>query len=457
MVRQTAVAAMMLLMASPALPQAKKPAPKPAVVQKVVPPKTVYWMSAATSTGFGMTGGMPSAGDMMAMAMGGGGSKPRKSLSLDLGSKLPPSGPPAAETAIPPGMAMGPVLLLKTPKPEKTAPYQPDKDPDDFERPKGKILLFWGCGETARPGQPLVIDFAAMAAGQIPPNLFGGERVRIVHPPSSSKWPTWGGWPNDDKPSRTGIPANASLLGAHKVTGNYTPAIDFTLTQDWLAPLNMTETKAASGALTLGWNSVPGATAYFAQMMGGAEGDDEEGNTMVFWASTEQQTFMSALGDYVAPAEAGRLVGKKQLMPPTQTTCAIPKEAVEAAEGAMISLVAHGPEQNFIYPPRPEDPNVPWVQEWAVKARYAARAGSVAGMGGTGSGSSGASSSSASAGTTKSGKPKCPPQGGDAATGAAAGSAVGGSVGGWVGSSVGGAVGGLFGGSKKKKPVDCEP
>ena len=81
-------------------------------------------------------------------------------MSLDLGSKLPPAGPPAAETAIPPGMAMGPVLLLKTPKPEKAQPYQPDKEPEDFERPKGKILLFWGCGETARPGQPLVIDFA---------------------------------------------------------------------------------------------------------------------------------------------------------------------------------------------------------------------------------------------------------------------------------------------------------
>jgi hypothetical protein len=340
-------------------------------------------------------------------------------------------------------MAMGPVLLLKTPKPEKAQPYQPDKDQEDFERPKGRILLFWGCGETARPGQPLVIDFASMAAGQIPPNLFGGERVRIARPPSSSTWPTWGGWPNDDKPSRAGIPANSSLLGAHKVTGNYTPAIDFTLTQDWLAPLNMTETKAASGALTLGWNSVPGATAYFAQMMGGAEGSEEDGNTMVFWASSEQQTFMSALGDYVAPAEAARLVGKKQLMPPTQTSCAIPKEAIEAAQGAMISLVAHGPEQNFIHPPRPTDSAVPWVQEWAVKARFAARTGSVAGMGGSGMGSS-----SASAGTTKSGKPKCPPD-----YNANAGAAIGGAVAG----SLGSAVGGLFGSKKKKPPTDCEP
>jgi hypothetical protein len=447
--RSALLVTLMMLLPGPLLAQAKKPAkPAAAPVQKVIPPKTVYWMSAATTTGFGMTGRAPSAGDMMAMAMGGGMSgKPAKTLSLDLGSKLPPAGPPAAQTAIPPTMNMGPVLLLKTPKPEKAQPYQPDKEPEDFERPKGKILLFWGCGETARPGQPLVIDFAKMAAGQVPPNLFAGERVRIAYPPSASKWPTWGGWPNDDKPSQKGIPANASLLGAHKVTGNYTPEIDFTLSQDWLAPLTMTETKTAAGAAMLGWNSVPAATSYFAQMMGAAEGSEEEGSTMVFWSSSELQTFMSGLSDYIAPAEAARLVGKKQLMPPTQTSCAIPKEAVAAVEGGMISLVAHGPEQNFIHPPRPTDPNVPWVQEWAVKARYAARTGSIAGMGGSGMGGNSSGESSASTGaTTKSGKPKCPPD-----YNANAGAAIGGAVAG----SLGSAVGGLFG-SKKKKPVDCE-
>lgn len=63
-------------------------------VQKVVPPKTVYWLSASTQSGFGMMGaGAPSAGDMMRMAMGGGGG-PVRLLQLDLGSQLPPQGPP---------------------------------------------------------------------------------------------------------------------------------------------------------------------------------------------------------------------------------------------------------------------------------------------------------------------------------------------------------------------------
>lgn len=419
------------------LAQAKKPMPPP--VQQVIPPKTVYWLSAATSSGFGVMGGKPpSAGDMMRMAMGGGAGGPTKTLALDLGSKLPPSGPPAAAHAIPPGMAMGPTLALKTPKPEPRKEARETTTPDDFERPKGKLLLFWGCGESARPGQPVVIDFASLAAGQIPPNLFGGERIRIAYPPSASTWPTWGGWPNDDKPSQQGVPANATLIGAHKVTGNYTPDIEFTLAQDWLAGLDMTQAKAPSGALLLGWNAVPGATAHFAQMIGGsgpqAEGansNDADGGTMVFWSSSDVQTFISGLSDYIAPVEAARLVGRKQLLPPTQTNCAIPKEAMAATEGGMISLVAHGPEANFVYPPRPADARVPWVQEWTVKARYVARTGGVAGMdmaamgGGAGE-------------KTKSGKPKCKPETDPAAM---------------IGGSIGAAIG-MFG--KKKKPVDCE-
>lgn len=417
--------------------QARKPArPAAAPAQKIIAPKTVYWLNAATTSGFGLGAKAPSTGDIMRMAMGGGtSSAPAKSLSLDLGSKLPPSGPPAASHAIPPGMAMGPSLALKTPKPEKAEPYVPDEtrqEPEEFQRPKGRILLFWGCGEAARPGQPVIIDFAKLAAGQLPPGLFAGDRVRIAYPPSTRSWPTWGGWPNDDKPSKKGIPAEASLIGAHQVTGNYTPPIDFTLRQDWLQGLAMTQTKAPSGALALAWNAVPGATSHFAQMIGGAQGADGGGD-LVFWSSSEVQTFMSGLSDYIAPAEAARLVARKQLLPPAQTSCAIPAPAMAAVQGGLISLVAHGPEENFVQPPRPSDPRTPWVQEWAVKARFVARTGAIAGMD---------MGAAASGRTSKSGKPKCPP---DTAS----------SVGEAVGGAFGSAVGGLFG--KKKKNPDCEP
>lgn len=424
-------AALLVGLVSPALAQ----------TQKVIPPKTVYWMSAASQSGFGMSpGAAASSGDMMRMAMGGGGG-PMKLLDLDLGSKLPPAGPPTADHAIPSGMNMGASLPLRTPSRPK--PVKPGQTDEDYERPEGRVLIFWGCGETARAGQPVVIDFAKMAAGQMPPNLFGGERVRIARPPSQSGWPTYGRWPNDDRANGSrNVPANASLLGAHKVTGNYVPSIDFSLQQDWMQGVNLRQAAAASGAVTLSWNAVPGATAHFAQMIGGK--DDGGTSTMVFWTSADSQTFFSGLSDYIAPSEAARLVGKKQLMPPGQTSCAIPKEVIAASEGGLIGLTSHGPEVNLVHPTRPKDPKVDWVQEWTLKARFVSRAGSIVGMEDMpGSGSGGA---------TASGKPKCKPD-----AGTQAGKEAGGAVGGSLGRAMGGALGGLMGGKKKKPVEDCEP
>ncbi|TPE59058.1 hypothetical protein FJQ54_14765 [Sandaracinobacter neustonicus] len=406
--------------------------------QKVIPPKTVYWMSAATQSGFGL-GSAPSASDMMRMAMGGGSSGPVRQLALDLGSKLPPSPAPAtAEHGIPPTMNMGTSLPLRAPK--KGTPGPPA---DEFERPKGKLLLFWGCGENARPGQPIVIDFAKVAAGEIPANLFGGERVRVARPPSASTWPTYVYWPNADRQGGSKpVPSNASLLGEHKVAGNFAPDMQFTLQQDWLPGISTKQQKLPSGAVTLQWNVVPGATGHFAQMVSAKE----EGGapTIVFWASSEVQTFYSGMSDFVSPSEAQRLVGRKMLMPPSQSSCTIPKEAVKVAESGIFMLVSHGPEQNIIYPPRPKDPKVDWVQEWAVKARFVSRSGGILGM---------EDMAAAGGATTASGKPKCKP---DAAT--EAGKAAGGGVGGSIGRAMGGAIGGLMGGKKKKgEDQACEP
>ncbi len=419
----------------------KRAAPRAGpVVQKVTPPKTVYWLSAATTSGFGAgmsAGAAPSMGDMMRMMQGG--SNVTKSLQLDLGGGPATAQPAAAAHTIPPGMAMGPTLLLKSPQ---RSTGTPGREPEDFERPKGRILLFWGCGETARTGQPLTIDFSAMAAGQIPPGLFGGTRVRIARPPSAANWPSHGHWPNDDAASSRGVPGGASLIGAHRLTGNYLPAIDFDLTEDFMGALAMTQSKLPSGALALGWNALPMATGHFAQVMG-SSGNDQNGATIVFWTSSETQGFVSGLGDYVSPAEAARLVTAKQLMPPGQTSCTIPREVLAAAPQGMVSLTAHGPEENIIFPPRPADPRNPWNQLWAVKARFVARTGAIAGMD---------MASMERAGNDhdrqngRPRKPKCPVD-----SGAAAGKAVGGALAG----SMGSALGGMFG--RKKKPQDCEP
>jgi hypothetical protein len=61
---------------------------------------------------------------MMRKAMGGEGSM--KLLVLRLGSKLLPSGTQQASHRMSPGMNMGSALLLKSHKPEKTAPVSID-------------------------------------------------------------------------------------------------------------------------------------------------------------------------------------------------------------------------------------------------------------------------------------------------------------------------------------------
>ncbi len=427
------------------------PSPASAAEQVVVPPKARYWMSATTAHGMSMAGGMNQA-DMMKMAMGGGGgSGAHKLLDLDLGSTLAPSGGGAkADALIPPGMNMGASLPLTTPVAQPT--QRSGRDDEDFERPQGKLLLFWGCSEKARPGQPVVIDFAALAAGQLPPNLFGGERVRIARPPSPANSKTYGGWPLGDKKPRS-IPANASLLGTQRVEGNYSPPISFELTQDWLAPLTLSGAANAAKGQTLKWYAVPAATGYAATMMGGGKSTrGEDSTTVVFWSSSDVQTFISGLTDYLAPAEVQRLIGKKMVMPPSQTACAIPVEALAAVDGGMVSMVAHGPEVNHVSPPRPTDPKVPWVQDWVSRTRYRSTAGAVladgelmTSMGGMGGSRAGSDDDDAAAGSAAP-NANCPPP---ADTSAAA------AVGGAIAGSLGSAMGSMFGGKKKKADPNC--
>ncbi len=441
MLTMAAITAATILVPVAAQGQNRKPPPKPAAkpaanVQKVIPPKAVYWLSAQTTTGFGMFGGSPpNPGDMMRMAMGG--QQPgamAKSLSLDLGGKLPVNAPPPlASHLIPAGMNMGDQLFLKSPQ---RAPVEPGRDEPDFEPPKGRVLIFWGCGDTARSGQPVIIDFARLAAGQIPPNLFAGERVRIARGPTAGSWPSYGHWPNDDRASRQGVPASASLIGDHGVTGNYIPDIQFSLSKDFMGALNLDQKKAPSGAIAMSWNPLPAATGHFASFIGGEGEDPSKGATMVFWSSSESQTFISALGDYIAPAEAARLVGTRQLMAPTQTTCSIPKEVTAAAPNGLVSLVAHGPEENFLFPPRPADPKIAWDQQYAVKARFVARAGGPAGMNMAEMMDGGDDDDRPRRGNRPRSKPKCSdrPTAGDA---------------------LGGVMGGLLG--RRKKAEDCDP
>jgi hypothetical protein len=355
----------------------------PAGRQTVTGPVAVYWMSAATTSGMAAMmggGGRPSMASIMAMRNGGGNSYSH-SLVLQLGSSLRPGGEPVAEHDPPQGLGAGPVLPLATPQPA-AAPQHVESEPGpppQYHQPRGRVLIFWGCGEHAGAGQPLVIDFAKVAQGQMPAAfaaLMHGLAVRPMQPPSPARNATYGEWPNTL--GQTQVPPRGSLQGDHLIHGNYSPDIKFTLgpNQDFLPPIVLTSNeKTPSGSANLAWRSVDGARAYFASMFG-AQGGDQ----IVMWTSSATQTAAFALPDYLSDGEIERLIGSRALMSPATTSCVVPQEAVAAAgRGGFFQLAAYGGESNFSWPPRPPAPR-PWNIAWQVKVRYKSTTSGMLGM-----------------------------------------------------------------------------
>ncbi len=339
-------------------------------------------MSADTLSGFGAAmagggnGGRPSMGAMMG-AMMGGGSNVSKTLKLDLGTTRKPAGEPSAEHVPPANLRAGQVLPLVTPK-GALPPEEKPNLPPDFRKPKGRLLIFWGCGERARPGQPVTVDFAQLADGKIPANIpsLSGLPHTLMLPPGPSRFATYGGWPNAR--TRVNVPSSGSLVGDHMVHGNYTNDIKFTLApdQDFLGALNLTRNAVnPTGSGGIGWNALPGAKGYLALVLGAGEND-----TVVLWSSAETQGGGFVMPEYFTPGDISRLVASKGLMGPAQTACTIPQEVVKAAPQAMVQLAAYGGEANFSYPPRPSDPKVAWNIDWQVKVRYRAQTGGLLGM-----------------------------------------------------------------------------
>jgi hypothetical protein len=163
-------------------------------------------------------------GDMASMMFGGGmGGSSSKRLLLQLGSQQPAGGEPAADHFVPAAMSMGSSLPLRTPqKAERTR--GPDEDsPDNYEKPKGRLLLYWGCGERAGAGQPYVIDFAKVASGQQWPAGLFTRRVSVQNGPSAGRSRTYGDWPNEKDGTR--VPNDSSLRGDHLIKGNYSTTL----------------------------------------------------------------------------------------------------------------------------------------------------------------------------------------------------------------------------------------
>lgn len=356
--------------------------------QPVTGPVAVYWMSAATSSGMGgMTGGgmtpgqRPSMAQMMGMASRDPNA-PSHSLILQLGSShRPEGGGPTAEHDPPQVLGVGQMLPLLSPEPQAPAAHEEAEPgpPPQYQQPHGRMLIFWGCGEHAGPGQPYVIDFAKLGqtgGAQQFMALARGLAVTPMRPPSPTRNTTYGEWPNRE--TRVTVPGDGSLQGDHYVHGNYSPDIRFSLAanQDFLPPIRLTSNeKTPTGSANLAWRPVDGASAYFITMIGSRDRDQ-----VVMWSSSASQTSAFALPDYLSTGEIRRLVANHALLPADATSCVIPQEAMAAAgSSGFFQMAAYGDETNIAYPPRPPAPK-PWNIAWEVKVRYRASTAGVVGM-----------------------------------------------------------------------------
>lgn len=317
-----------------------------------------YDMRAGTTSGVGAmgAGGRGGIGSML----GGGGNQVQHELYLQLGSgRAAQPGPPRGEHFMPPNARLGRSVELVSPREER----MPDELP---QKPKGRMLIYWGCGEHAPVGQPVIVDFAKLAAGQMPPGLWSTTIVRDWGPsPSNSR--SFARWPAEDGKF---VSADSSLPGPHRVTSNFGPEIAFTLANDFMQPLRTRTSGLPSGASTLSWSGIPQATGYVATMFGGRMNDRGEMGDMVMWSSSASRQFGGGLSDWLSPGQVAGLVRDRTVLPPTATSCAIPAEAMrDAGEFRMGTLTAFGPEESFAYPPRPAGAKA-WNPEWTARIRH---------------------------------------------------------------------------------------
>ena len=256
----------------------------------IKPPQAQAWIDVAPYSGMGMPMGMGGgavANPMAALGSlfggGGGGAKNNfgNSQSGSAGrwvdvTLLSRNNPSLAEAqqAVPAGFLPSP---LKLQAPKEVRGKVPDNDDTvlepEFERPRGKLLLYWGCGTTVRAGQPKVLDMASASAADMA-KFFVSRRAtqRGTHStPGRPLWPS----PTDARM----VPAGAALAGEHAFSGSGVPEgfrFQIPAAQDLMPPLDL-KTRDAGGAVDLSWTAAPTARAYFAAGMA-AGGNEEIGN-----------------------------------------------------------------------------------------------------------------------------------------------------------------------------------
>jgi len=359
--------------------------------QVVKPPVAQAWIDVATFSGFGMPAGGAGGANPMAMmgSMFGGGASAKNTfgntqsssagrwVDVTLYTSRNPSLQEALQ-AVPAGTRLAPTLKLVSPKTEKAAPSGDEEVPaPEFERPKGRMSLYWGCGDTIRPGQPRVLDLTTAKPEEYA-KFFVARRATQRGAHLAAGRPAW---PNEVDFRM--VPPDASLVGEHVYTGQGVPdGFKFAVpaAQDLMPEIALKQTNAG-GATQLEWGALPTARAYFIAAMGAKSGPG--GGTsfdLVLWTSSEVPETGTGLVDYQTNPAVDRWLQEKVLLAPGVTRCTVPKGIFAEGGGAMLRMIAYGSELNLAHPPRPTDPKIPWEPDWAVKVRVKSVASAMLGI-----------------------------------------------------------------------------
>ncbi len=167
------------------------------------PPVAQAWIDVATFSGMAMPG-MGGGGNPMAMLgslFGGGGGRNSfgntvagpegQWLDVTLMTRANPKLDEATQ-AVPAGSKLAPELRLVSPRQQKAPPPDTDDEvvKEDFERPKGKIYLYWGCGDSIRSGQPKVLDMSKASLQDIQ-KFFVSRRATQRGAHLAAGWSRW--------------------------------------------------------------------------------------------------------------------------------------------------------------------------------------------------------------------------------------------------------------------------
>lgn len=339
------------------------------------PPIAQFWMDLATNSlsipGMGDTdsgdGSLFGGGFFGGTRMGGGA--PGLWLDSALYTRQKPGGSEGTH-AIPPGLKMGSRLPLL---PVVAVGRSGEAGEEGgAEKPKGKLMFYWGCSDKVRPGQPRVVDFSKSAPDEWMRFMTG----RFAPDRGAKAVPGRSVWPNERDRQR--VPSGASLEGDHAVSGEGVPAsLRFSVEKaySFMPRVQMSTSGDAKASVNVSWQAVNEAQGYFLSAMG-ARGEDE----MIIWSSSEQPDPGWGLMDYLVPARVRTLIGEQVVLAPSVQDCAIPAGIFGAVEGAMVRMIAYGPELNLAHPPRPSNPKTPWDPEWAVRVRIKSTGMTLLGM-----------------------------------------------------------------------------